>query len=67
MLVILTPWEAEIGRISDQGQADQKVRHPPISTNKILAWWYVPVIPICRSINRRFAVQVGPGINVRTY
>jgi hypothetical protein len=62
--VILTTWEAEIGRTAIQGQPQKKVSETPISTNKKLG--------ICHlsyegSINSRIMVQDGPGINTRPY
>jgi hypothetical protein len=43
--VILATLEAEIGRITVQGQSGQKICEIPISTSNSWVWWHVPVIP----------------------
>jgi hypothetical protein len=65
--VIPTTQEAEIGRITVQGQPRQKVSETPIPIKKSGV-----VLGACNpsyieGINRRIMVQVGQGKNMRPY
>jgi hypothetical protein len=61
--VILVTWEAETVRIEIQDQHGQSI----ISTNKLGVVVYTCHPSYVASVNRKIEVQVGPGINVKTY
>jgi hypothetical protein len=58
--VILVTQEAEIGRITVQGQPVQKVSKTPIHIR--WAWCYVPVIPVTQEVGQSRS-EVSPAEN----